>query len=267
MLPIVDIIDDNLGQGKATLRKMRAKPGAAAVGPLLRARPTASRLPSASENGPDVYRRLREAIVSGQFQPNERLVEASVAQMLGAGRSAVRAALVRLDQEGLVTLEPNRGARVRLISDREALEIEEVRSALEVLLARRAAINATEADLRDLRQVLTEMRERVVHGDAVGYSELNARFHQRIWATADHPTASRLVGGLKSQSIRFQYQTILRPDRAERSMREHESIFRALEAHEPDTAEAAMRGHLAEVLETLKWVIDGQRRARSWPRD
>jgi DNA-binding GntR family transcriptional regulator len=216
------------------------------------------------EAGQTAYRRLREAIASGQFHPNERLVEASVAARLGVGRTAVRAALVRLDQEGLVTLEPNRGARVRLISDREALEIEEVRATLEAMLTRRAATRATPADLRELRQVVVEMRQRVDKKDAIGYSDLNARFHQRIWAAADHATASRLVGSLKSQSIRLQYQTILRPGRTERSLREHEAIFNALKEHDPDAAEGAMLAHLAEVQETLKWAIEGLRGAPSW---
>jgi DNA-binding GntR family transcriptional regulator len=219
---------------------------------------------TAAEGGNAAYRRLREAIASGQFHPNERLVEAAVATRLGVGRTAVRAALVRLDQEGLVTLEPNRGARVRLISDREALEIEEVRATLEAMLARRAATRATPANLRDIRQVVVEMRRRVEKKDAIGYSDLNARFHQLIWAAADHAIASRLVGGLKSQSIRLQYRTILRPGRTERSLREHEAIFNALKAHDPDAAEEAMVAHLAEVQETLRWAIDGLRAAPSW---
>jgi DNA-binding GntR family transcriptional regulator len=218
----------------------------------------------APEGGHTAYRRLREAIASGQFHPNERLVEASVATRLGVGRTAVRAALVRLDQEGLVTLEPNRGARVRLISDREALEIEEVRATLEAMLARRAAMRATPANLRDLRLVVVEMRRRVDRKDALGYSDLNARFHQLIWAAADHAIASRLVGGLKSQSIRLQYRTMLRPGRTERSLREHEAILNALKAHDPDAAEEAMAAHLAEVQETLRWAIDGLRAAPSW---
>ena len=219
----------------------------------------------APEAGQDAYRRLREGIASGQFHPNERLVEASVATSLGVGRTAVRAALVRLDQEGLVTLEPNRGARVRLISDHEALEIEEVRATLEAMLARRAATRVTAADLRELRQMVVEMRLRVDQTDALGYSALNAPFHQRIWAAADHATTSRLVGSLKSQSIRLQYQTMLRPGRTERSLREHEAIFNALKAHDPDGAELAMREHLTEVLETLQWAIDGQRAPRWLP--
>jgi DNA-binding GntR family transcriptional regulator len=225
---------------------------------------TSIRERAAPESGHDAYRRLREGITNGQFHPNERLVEASVANRLSVGRTAVRAALVRLDQEGLVTLEPNRGARVRLISEREALEIEEVRAALEAMLARRAAERATPADLRELRQMIVEMRQRVEEADAIGYSALNAPFHQRIWAIADHPTASRLVGSLKSQSIRLQYHTILRPRRTERSLSEHEAIFDALKAHDPDAAEAAMREHLAEVLETLKWAIEGQRGTPRW---
>jgi DNA-binding GntR family transcriptional regulator len=225
---------------------------------------TGARKRPAAEGGLDAYRRLREGITSGRFQPNERLVEASLTRLLGAGRTAIRAALVRLDQEGLVTREPNRGARVRLVSDREALEIEEVRAALEGLLARQAAAKARPAHLRELKQILVEMRRRFGEGDAVGYSELNPPFHQLIWTAAANPTAERLVGTLKSQSLRYQYQTMLRPGRPARSLHEHEAIFSAIAAHDPDAAETAMRNHLQEVLETLRWAIAHQTRGPRW---
>ena len=217
-----------------------------------------------SEDGLEVYRRLREGITAGRFQPNERLVEANLSRMLGAGRTAVRAALVRLDQEGLVTREHNRGARVRLVSEQEALQIEEVRAALERLLARQAAAQATATDIRELRHVLVDMRKRFASGDAIGYSELNPKFHQLIWSAARNPTAGRLVGTLKSQSLRYQYQTMLRPGRTERSLREHELIFSAIVAHDPDAADTAMRAHLEEVLETLRWAIGHKSRPPHW---
>jgi len=217
-----------------------------------------------SELGAEAYRRLREGIIAGRFQPNERLVEANLSKMLGAGRTAVRAALVRLDQEGLVTREHNRGARVRLVSEQEALQIEEVRAALERLLARQAAAKATAGDIRELRHVLVDMRRCFSNGDAIGYSELNPRFHQLIWAAARNPTAGRLVGTLKSQSLRYQYQTMLRPGRTERSLHEHELIFSAIVAHDPEAAEAAMRDHLEEVLETLRWAIGHKSRPPHW---
>jgi DNA-binding GntR family transcriptional regulator len=249
---IVDIIGDNPADGKN------------APAPVVRAAATKRGNQPLTEGGEQVYRRLREGITSGRFQPNERLVEADLTRLLGAGRTAVRAALVRLDQEGLVVREHNRGARVKLVSDQEALEIEEVRAALERLLARQAAEKAAASDLRELEQVLVEMRRCVSDGDSVGYSELNPRFHQLIWTAAGNPTASRLVAALKSQRLRYQYQTMLKPGRAERSMSEHETIFGALVAHDPDAAEAAMRDHLEEVLETLRWAITHQAPAPRW---
>jgi len=226
---------------------------------VMQARPHA-----ATDGSGDVYHRLREGITSGQFQPNERLIEANLTRLYSAGRTAIRAALVRLDQEGLVTRELNRGARVRLISEREALEIEEARSALERLLCRQAATKASAEQVRQLKRMIDEMRRCLAAGDAVGYSELNPGFHQLIWTCAQHATASRLVLNLKSQSIRFQYHTMLRPGRPQRSLREHEAIFDAIAAHDADAAEDAMREHLEEVLETLRWAILHQGRAPRW---
>lgn len=208
-----------------------------------------------TRGGVSVYRRLREAIVDGRFQPNERLVEADLERTFGAGRTAIRAALVRLDQEGLVERQPNRSARVRLVSDREALEIEEVRVALEQMLARHAAARITRNDVADLRRVLEEMTARVEAGDPLGYSELNAHFHEMIWAIADQGVAATLVANLKSQSIRFQYRTILQPGRPDRSLREHGLIVEALASEDADASEAAMREHLSSVVETLKQAI------------
>jgi Transcriptional regulators len=205
--------------------------------------------------GVSVYRKLRDAIVDSRFQPNERLVEADLARMFGAGRTAIRAALVRLDQEGLVERQPNRGARVRLVSDREALEIEEVRVALEQMLARHAATRITRGNVADLRRILDDMTARVEAGDPLGYSELNARFHEMIWAIADQGVAATLVANLKSQSIRFQYRTILQPGRPDRSLREHRLIVEALASGDPDASETAMREHLSRVVETLKSAI------------
>jgi DNA-binding GntR family transcriptional regulator len=212
----------------------------------------------------DAYHQLREAIVNGEFQPNERLVEIDLARRLNTGRTSIRAALVRLDQEGLVTRELNRGARVRLVSDREAVEIEQVRIALELLIVRHAAEKVTPADIEDLRVLLLEMRKRLDNGDPLGYSELNARFHQRIWDIADHGTAGKLLGTLKSQSLRFQFRTILRPGRTERSLEEHRAIVAALSVRDPQSSERAMAQHLSHVVETLKWAIESNRRQPGW---
>src|SRR4051794_20115679 len=169
----------------------------------------------------DAYEKLRAAIVGGGLQPNERLVEADLTRATGASRSAVRTALVRLAQEGLVEHERNRGARVRMVGEREAAEILEARMVLEGLAARQAAERATAKDIAGLRRTLGEMRARLDAGDLLGASDKNAVLHGRLLEIAQHATVDRLVSTLNSQLVRFQYRTILAPGRSERSFAEH----------------------------------------------
>jgi DNA-binding GntR family transcriptional regulator len=203
----------------------------------------------------NVYRDLREAIIGGQFQPAERLIEIDLARMFGAGRTSVQGALTRLEQEGLVERQPNRGARVRLVTDSEALEIQQVRAALEQLLAREAASRLTETDLADLRAILAEMEDRVAASDPLGYTQLDTRFHQRIWAISGHTIAATMLTNLKSQGIRHQYRTFLQPGRPGQSLQEHIRVVEALASRDPEASEAAMRDHLKHVIDTLKLAI------------
>lgn len=196
--------------------------------------------------------RLRDAIVTGRFQPSERLVEADVARELGVGRSAVRTALARLEHEGLVEHERHRGARVRLVGAREAVEILETRAVLEGLAARHAAAKAGPEDVEALRAILEEMRRRLGAGDLLGASDQNAVLHGRILDISGHATAARLIATLKSQMVRFQYRTILLPGRSERSFGEHSALIDAIAAGDPDAAERAMRTHLSHVAEALR---------------
>jgi DNA-binding GntR family transcriptional regulator len=195
---------------------------------------------------------LREAIVTGRLQPNERLVEQSLSKELGVGRSAVRTALARLEQEGLVEHERHRGARVRFVDEREAVEILEARAVLEGLTAGYAARRASPADVRELRTILSEMRRLLDRGDLLGASDENAVLHRRLIEISGHGMASRLISTLRSQLVRFQYRTILLPGRSERSFAEHQAIVDAVESGDPKAAETAMRTHLSHVAEALR---------------
>jgi DNA-binding GntR family transcriptional regulator len=210
--------------------------------------------PTAEPAEPDIRPedRLREAIVTGRFQPSERLVETEVARELGVGRSAVRTALARLEHEGLVEHERHRGARVRLINAREAVEILEVRAVLEGLAARHAAAKAIPDDIEDLGAILAEMRVRLDAGDLLGASDQNALLHGRILEISGHSTVARLIATLKFQLVRFQYRTILLPGRSEHSFSEHSRIVQAIAAADMEAAERAMRTHLSHVAEALR---------------
>lgn len=206
------------------------------------------------EGEPYCYEQLRRAILQGRLVPGQRLVETELARMFGVGRGAVRAALVRLEQEGVVDRSPNRGARVRLLSEEEAVEILEARAALECLAARYAALRAQPEHVRELRRILREMATCVRRGDSLGYSEANGRFHQVLVRASRHATAARLLESLRVHTVRYQYRTVLAPGRMPRSLEEHRAIVAAVATGDPDAAEANMRAHLQGVLHSLQEV-------------
>jgi DNA-binding GntR family transcriptional regulator len=197
------------------------------------------------------YQRLRAAIASGELLPNERLVEAELAQSLEVPRGAVRMAIVRLAQENLVERMPNRGARVRRISEKEGVELLEARMALECLAAEHAARNATPDDITMLRGTLAEM-EASLNGDPLDYGALNARFHHEIVRIADHATAARLLESLRSRNTIFHFRSIAVPNDPGLRFQQHCDIVHAIAAHDPKRAVAAMRGHLSDVAARLR---------------
>jgi DNA-binding GntR family transcriptional regulator len=204
---------------------------------------------------PDVgYLRLRQAILDGQFLPNQRLVEADLTTRFGLGRAAMRTALARLEQDGLVEREPFRGARVRSISLEEAIEILEARAALEGLAARHAARNATPADIAALRDTLERMRSRYEAGDLLGVSAGSTEMHRQLLKIARHQTAARLIDGLKAQNVRYLFRTILVPGRAGESVEEHAAILEAVASADSDRAEQLARRHVERIAEALRAV-------------
>src|SRR5512138_2649659 len=169
-----------------------------------------------SEHGTEAdegYERLHQAILRGDFQPNERLIEMDLAQLYNVGRAAIRTALARLEQDGLVERVPNRGARVRAISEEEAVERIEARGVLEGLAARYAARNVTDDEIAELRAIVGEMEARLAEGDLLGISEGNTRLHDRLLQIANNKTVTRLMEHLHIQHVRSQFRLILMPGR------------------------------------------------------
>jgi DNA-binding GntR family transcriptional regulator len=201
--------------------------------------------------GDESYDRLRRAIITGELQPNERLVELDLSERLGIGRTAIRTALVRLEADGLVERERHRGAKVRLVSESEAAEIIETRGVLEGLCAREAALRATATDVDRLREILATLRELLDAGDLMAASDEQAVLHRTIAELSGHDTARRLILDLNSQIVRYQYRPILVPGRPRDSFAEHTAIVDAIADGDPDAAEEAMRSHLANVAGTL----------------
>lgn len=198
------------------------------------------------------YDALRAAIVSGEIAPDARLVEVEVSAAFGMSRGAVRTALIRLEQDGLVVREPHRGARVRRVSNEEAVEILQARAVLEGLAARQAAERIDDTGKSHLAECLARQRELLERGDLLGASDANADLHAALLELSGHSTAKRLIHALHSQTVRYQYRTILIPGRSSASQAEHAEIVEAVLAGEAEKAEEAMRRHLFNVAEALR---------------
>lgn len=200
----------------------------------------------------DVLTAIRDAIVAGDFAPNQRLVEADLSEQFGASRANVRAALLELTNEGVVERVQNRGARVRAVPLREAIEISEVRMVVEGLCAAKAAERITDDEIAELRELGEAMRTAVARGEVMTYSKLNERLHQRIQQIGGQGTANGVLARLRAQNVRHQYRLALQPGRPQVSLPEHLAIIDEICAHAPDAAERAARRHLLSVIEALK---------------
>ncbi|HYZ97609.1 MAG TPA: GntR family transcriptional regulator [Acidimicrobiales bacterium] len=195
---------------------------------------------------------LRDDILEGAFPPGERLIELQLAERYGVGRAAIRAALVELDAEGLVRREANRGATVRRISVTEAVEITQARAALEGLIAGLAAERATDGERDELCALLAEMTDAVEHEDKLAYSKLNRALHGTLCRIARHRVADDLVANLRNRAAHHQFRLALVPGRAAESLAQHRAIVEAVTAGDGPAAEAAMRDHLASVIDVLR---------------
>lgn len=195
--------------------------------------------------------RLRQDIIAGRLVPHQRLIEADVADEHDASRGEVRLALNELITEGLVERIPNRGARVRKVSLAEAIEITEVRAAVESLCAGKAAEKVTDAQADELREIGAAMQQAVDGGARDEYSRLNRKLHTLIIEIADQQTAAQTIARLRGQAIRYHFQLSSQPDRPKISLPQHLAIIEAICARDPHAAAAAMQEHLASVIEAI----------------
>jgi DNA-binding GntR family transcriptional regulator len=201
---------------------------------------------------------IRDAIIRGEYAPNQRLIEADLSAAFSASRATVRTALLELAGEGLVERLPNRGSRVRAISVDEAIEILEVRIGVEGLCAAKTAATLSDDDGAALQQLRARMIESVSEGDLVEYSRLNLSLDNRIRELSHHATASEVLARLHAQSVRHQFKLSSRPQRAKVSVLEHAAIIDAVVARDPDAAEQAVRSHLLSVIEALREVSSAE---------
>ena len=198
------------------------------------------------------YQRLKRDIMEGVYTPRQRLIETEIAPILGVSRATLRVALIRLQHEGFVEIQPNRGAQVRAFSVEEATRILQVREVLEGLATGLAAEKATATQLDELHAIVVQMEHTLAADDLLGHLPLVGRFHQQIIEVAGNEFIDQFLNMLRAPLIRHQFRVILVPGRKDESLAEHREILAYLARRDATAAERAMRRHIAELRNSLQ---------------
>jgi DNA-binding GntR family transcriptional regulator len=184
---------------------------------------------------------LRQAIASGRIKRGQRLRFSELIEDLGVSATPIREALRILATEGLVSMESHREVRVTEFTAEDALEIYEIRSMLESQATRQAVPKLTPEHVRFLEDLHAAMKRGVGANDLREVPELNARWHHTIYAASASKYLHFMIQKLWAW---FPWDIWLIPDRAGKSMDEHEGILEAIRAGDADEAGERMRAHI-----------------------
>ncbi len=199
---------------------------------------------------------LRDMIIDGALKPAAKIPEAELCLRFGVSRTPLREALKVLATEGLVTLTPNRGARIASITADIVAEIFPVMGQLEALAGELACQRLTTHALRALEDLHAKMLETYAARDWVGYAKVNRAIHEAIFAAAGNATLTDLYQQLmvRIHAVRF---VARQSDRHwQDAVADHEAMMRALRARDGAALAAVLREHLARKALAVLEVLD-----------
>lgn len=191
-----------------------------------------------------VFNTLRQAILKGELEPGERLMEIQLAERLGVSRTPIREAIRKLELEGLVLMIPRKGAEVAQISETSLREVLEVRRSLEELAIELACQRITEEELQALEAVEATFAEAIRKGDAMNIAETDEHYHDLIYQATDNSRLVQILNNLREQMYRYRLEYIKDADKRQILIVEHEHILRALRSHNIQDAKSAVREHI-----------------------
>lgn len=204
-----------------------------------------------------VFDELKAAIIDLRLPPGEPLREATLAESLGVSKTPIRAALARLEQEGLVQSTPFKGAVVGEYTRQDLIEIYELREMLETWAIREAATSMGRQELARLEEMIAEgERLRGGSGDIAALTEVIDEFDKFLFAQVTNPRIATLIENLRAHLTRIGRLTAEIPGRLHTSVDEHAAIAYALRSGDPGAAAAALRGHILSVRDDLLKSID-----------
>ena len=210
-----------------------------------------------------VQQEIERAILQGEYEPGSKLIEATLAEQMGVSRGPVREAFRMLEEAGLVRNEKNRGVFVRDIPMGEAVEIFDLRAAMDELVGRKLATCITTAQLKEVKALVDAMEKAVKANDARAYHMLNLKFHDRLVEMAGNSKLTGFYRKLIKELSLFRRLNLADGWLLPISASEHRQIIKAIASGDPEAAGKAMFDH---VMDSKKRTIENdlrrQERAR-----
>jgi DNA-binding GntR family transcriptional regulator len=203
---------------------------------------------------------MRRLILDGTLKPGERLIEDRLAEMLGVSRNPVREAIRVLDAEGFLDVTARRGSFVATLSAEQAADLFEVRLALEPHGARLAALHPSSVHIARMKEILAEAQAAPERHGLDTLSELHTELHSLIFEMTGNAYLIAIAIPMVKRG-----QWLLRqsaPLRTPSAWSEHHGLIAAIEAGDPDFAEAAARHHVLSVRNAMRTLLEESSRDR-----
>lgn len=201
-----------------------------------------------------VYQAMRQAIVSCQIEPGERLNVEELAQKFGVSLTPVRGAIQQLATEGLIEIRPRSGTFVASLNRQEVDETFKIRCALECLAGEEAIHKITSVQLRRLRELLRLLKKRVVtEDDRKTHEKDNTELHQIILEAAGNRKLQEMYHALNAhiKIVRIHAGETNWPARMQEEQAEHEAIVSAIEAKDAEALKIALRQHIYRAKDAM----------------
>lgn len=216
----------------------------------------------AAENKPirDIaYETLKHAIVIGKIPAGSRIVETDYAERMHISRTPLREALRKLERDGLVEYLPRRGVMVRTFTVADVDEIYTIRNALEMLTLPAVVANATEEDIRELRELLNVMDPLDRANDIEGVSPKARAFHSRFTSISGQNRIVHIIENQDQYLRRFSEISIAKEKRRHAAHQEHHDMVTLVEARDVESLEKLVRKHIERSKETCLAALEEAR--------
>ena len=202
-----------------------------------------------------VFKTLRQAILKGELEPGERLMEIQLAERLGVSRTPIREAIRKLELEGLVLMIPRKGAEVAKISESNLRDVLEVRRSLEELAIDLACQRITAEELESLNKAEVDFKAAIGNGDAMQIAQTDEQFHEIIYNSTKNQKLVQILNNLREQMYRYRVECIKRKESHPILIAEHEEIIRRIENKEKKEAADIVCRHIDNQAEVVTGVI------------